>query len=191
MKNINLGKTLTHLLAVLICATILVTFGCFCSPYYTITEPYHFVLNPNPVPAHYSLMDVIWLDTQVITTYFTDMYSNFNINDYVTNMALSFIFGLGTIACCIWYIINDFRKFPTLGSGIMSQACSILWALFGLLAYPSNVMLDMGVEKFMGIRTVIVILTIVGAVLVVARFVIWLLTEIQISKERKERLAKL
>lgn len=191
MKNINLGKTLTHLLAVLICVTILVTFGCFCSPYYTITEPYHFVLNPNPMPAHYSLMDVIWLDTQVVTTHFTDMYSNFNINDYVTNMALSFIFGLGTIASCIWYIINEFRRFPTFASGIITQVCSILWALFGLLAYPSNVMLDMGVEKFMGIRTVIVILTIVGAVLVVARFVIWLLTEIQISKERKERLAKL
>ena len=191
MKNINLGKTITHILAILVCAVILVTFGCLCSPYYTISEPYHYVLNRNPMPDHYTLMDVIWLDTKVVTTHFTDLYSNFDINNYVTNMALSFIFGLGTIAACVWHAANDFRKYPNLVSGIFTQVCSLLWALFGLLAYPSNVLLDMGVEKFMVIRPVIVILTVVGAVLAVVRFVLWLLTEIEVSKQRKARLAKL
>lgn len=191
MKNINLGKTFTHLLSVLICATILVSFGCLCAPYYTITEPYHFVLNPTPMPDHYSLMDVIWLETQVITTYFTDMYSNFNINDYVTCMAVSFLFGVGALYACFHHARNDFRRYPTMTSAIFTHICTICWALFALLAYPSNVMLDMGVEKFMGIRTVIIILSVIGAVLSVARFVIWLLTEIQITKERNERLAKL
>lgn len=191
MKNVNLGKTVTHVVGVVVCAIILVTFGCFCSPYFTIVEPYHFVLNPNPTPDHYTLMDVMWLDTKVVTTYFTDMYSNFDINNYVTNMALAFIFGLGTIATCIWHAANDFRRFPNMVSGIFSQICSVLWALFSLLGYLNNTMLDLGVEKFMGIRTVIIILSVVGAVLVVVRFVFWLLTEIQVAKERKARLALL
>ena len=83
MKNTNLGKTICMILSVLLCVLVLAMFGCCCSPYYTISEPYHYVLNPNPMPSHYTLMDVMWMDTKVVTTYFTDMYSNFNINDYV------------------------------------------------------------------------------------------------------------
>jgi hypothetical protein len=43
----------------------------------------------------------------------------------------------------------------------------------------------------MGIRSVIIVLAIVGTVVAVVRFVIWLLTEIQIAKDRKARLALL
>lgn len=191
MKNTNLGKTICMILSVLLCVLVLAMFGCCCSPYYTISEPYHYVLNPNPMPSHYTLMDVMWMDTKVVTTYFTDMYSNFNINDYVTNMVLSFIFGAATVITTIWHSINEMRRFPSMTSGIFVAICSILWGVFSLLAYPMNVMLDMGVEKFMGIRPVIIIISIVGAVLALVRFVIWLLTEIEVSKQRKARLALL
>lgn len=192
MKNINLGKTITHILGVLLCVTVLLMFGYCCAPYYTIAEPYHFVLNPNPMPDHYTLMDVMWMNTKVITTYFTDMYSNFNINNYVTNMVLSFIFGVGTVATCIWHAANDFRRFPNMTSGVWCQIFGILFGVFSLMAYPSNVMLDMGVEKFMAVaRPALIVLSVVGLVLAVVRFVIWLLTEIQVAKDRKARLALL
>lgn len=191
MKNTNLGKTICMVLSVVLCALILVMFGCCCSPYYTISEPYHYVLNPNPMPDHYTLMDVMWMDTKVITTYFTDMYSNFDINDYVTNMVLSFIFGLGTIGTSIWHAANEMRRYPSMTSGVFVCICSVLWGVFSLLAYPMNIMLDMGVPVFMGIRPIIIIISAVGAVLAIARFVIWLLTEIEVAKQRKARLALL
>lgn len=191
MKNTNLGKTICMILSVLLCVLVLAMFGLCCAPYYTISEPYHYILNPNPMPSHYSLMDVMWMNTSVINTYFSDMYSNFEINNYVTNMVLSFIFGLGTIVTSIWHAANEFRRYPSMASGIFVAICSVLWAVFSLLAYPMNVMLDMGVEKFMVIRPFIIIISIVGAVLALIRFVLWLLTEIQVSKQRKARLALL
>lgn len=191
MKNTNLGKTITHVLGVLLSVSALLLFGYCCAPYFTIAEPYHYILNPNPMPDHYSLMDVMWMETKVITTYFTDMYSNFDINNYVTNMVLSFLFGIATVVTCIWHAANDFRKYPNMTSGIICQICGLLFGLFSLLAYPSNVMLDMGVAKFMTVRPVLIILSVVAMVLAVARFVIWLLTEIQVAKDRKARLALL
>lgn len=192
MKNTNLGKTICMILSVLLCVLVLAMFGLCSAPYYTISEPYHYILNPNPMPSHYSLMDVMWMQTNVITTYFTDMYSNFEINDYVTNMVLSFIFGLGVIVTSIWHTANEFRRYPSMTSGIFVAICSILWGVFSLLAYPMNVMLDMGVDKFeAATRPFLIIISIVGTVLALIRFVFWLLTEIQVSKQRKARLALL
>ena len=191
MKNTNLGKTICMIMSVLICLLILAMFGCCCSPYYTISEPYHYILNPNPVPSHYSLMDVMWLKTNVITTHFTEMYSNFEINNYVTNMALSFIFGLAMLATTVWHSANEMRRYPSMTSGVFVAICSVLWALFSLLGYTNNQMLGLGVEKFSGILPVIVIISAVGAVLTLVRLVLWILTEIQVSKQRKARLALL
>jgi len=191
MKNAHSGKTLTHIFTVLMCVVILLMIACCFSPYYTISEPYHFILNPNPMPDHYSLMDVMWTNTKVITTFFKDQYSNFDINNYVTNMVLSFIFGIGTVATCVWHLANEMRRYPSMVSGIFTNVCGFGWAIFSLLGYLNNDMLDLGVPKFMGIRTTIIILSIVGTVIVAARFVIWLLTEIKVVKERNARLALL
>lgn len=191
MKITHTGKTITHILTILMCAVILVTIGCCFNPYFTVSRPYHFILNPNPVPDHYSLIDLMWTDTVVITEAFDEMYPGFDINLYVTNLVLSFIFGIATVITCIWHIANEFRRFPSVTSGIVTHICGIGWAVFSLIGYLNNAMLDAGMEAFMGIRTLIIILSVVGTVLVVARFVVWLLTEIQVSKERKARLALL
>lgn len=191
MKNAHSGKIVTHILTVLMCVVILVMLACCFSPYYTISEPYHFILNPNPMPDHYTLIDVMWTDTKVVTTYFTEQYANFDINNYVINMVLSFIFGIGTVATCIWHLANEMRRYPCMVSGVFTNICSFGWVAFTLMGYLNNQMLDLGVEKFMPIRTTIIILTIVGAVVVAVRFVVWLLTEIMVSKERKARLALL
>mgnify|MGYP006967417459 CR=1 FL=1 len=112
-----------------------------------------------------------------------------NLND--ASIILSFVFGVATVITCIWHFANEFRKFPCMTSGVFTNICGILWALFSLLGYLNNAMLDAGVPAFMGVRTVIIALTIAGTVLVVIRFVMWLLTELQVSKERKARLALL
>lgn len=191
MKNAHTGKIITHILTILMCAVILVMIGCCFNPYFTVSKPYHFILNPNPVPDHYSLIDLMWTDTVVITEAFEEMYPGFDINLYVTNLVLSFIFGIATVITCIWHLANELRRFPTMTSGIITNICGICWAAFSLLGYLNNAMLDAGTEAFMGIRTVIIILSAVGAVLVAVRFVVWLLTEIQVVKERKARLALL
>lgn len=191
MKNAHSGKILTHILTVLMCAVILLMIACCFSPYFTISEPYHFILNPNPMPDHYTLIDVMWTNTKVITTFFSNQYANFDINDYVINMVLSFIFGVATVGTCVWHIANEMRKYPAMVSGVFTNICGFGWALFSLMAYLNNAMLDLGVPAFMGIRTAIIILSVVGTVVVVVRFVVWLLTEIKVAQERKARLALL
>ena len=191
MKNAHSGKILTHMLTVAMAAIVLVMLACCFSPYFTIAEPYHFILNPNPTLDHYTLIDVMWTDVKVVTTYFTEQYPSFDINYYVINMVLSFIFGLGSVVTCLWHLSNEMRRFPSMVSGVFTHICGFLWAIFTLLGYASNEMLDLGVPAFMGIRSTILIVTAVGAVVVAARFVIWLLTEIKVSQERKARLALL
>lgn len=191
MMKTHTGKTITHVLTILMCAVIIAMIGCCFNPYFTVAEPYHFILNPNPTPDHYTLIDLMWLETPLITEVFEEQYPGFDINLYVTNLVLSFIFGIATVITCIWHFANEFRKFPSMTSGIFTNICSICWAIFSLLGYLNNAMLDAGVPEFMGVRTIIIALTIAGTALVAIRFVVWLLTEIQVSKERKARLALL
>lgn len=191
MKNAHSGKILTHILTVAMCVIVLAMLGCTFAPYFTISEPYHFILNPNPTLDHYTLVDVMWSDVQVVTTYFADQYANFDINVYVINMVLSFIFGILTVVTCVWNLANEMRRFPSMVSGVFTHICSILWAVFTLLGYTNNDMLDLGVPAFMGIRNVIIIVSVVGAVMAAIRLVVWVLTEIKVSQERKARLALL
>ena len=191
MKNAHSGKIFTHILTVLMCAIVLVMIGCCFSPYFTIAEPYHFILNPNPTLDHYTLIDVMWTDTKVVTTYFTEDYPNFDINYFVTNMVISFIFALGSVVTCIWHLVNEMRRFPSMVSGVFTHICGLGWAAFTFMGYANNAMLDMGVPAFMGVRTLLLAVTAVGAVVVVGRLVVWTLTEIMVSKERKARLASL
>ena len=191
MKNAHSSKIISLILTVMTCAVILLMIACCFAPYFTISEPYHFILNPNPMPDHYSLNDVMWTDTKVITTYFKEDFPSFDINYFVTNMVLSYILGLLTLVSCGFYIANEMRRFPSFVSGVFTCITSVLWALFSLLAYPSNAMLDLGVPKFMGIRSVIIVICIVGAVLAVVRTACWIITEIKVSQERKARLAQL
>lgn len=191
MMKTHTGKTITHVLTILMCAVIIAMVGCCFNPYFTVAEPYHFILNPNPTPDHYTLIDLMWLETPLITEVFEEQYPGFDINLYVTNLVLSFIFGVATVITCIWHFANEFRKFPSMTSGIFTNICSICWAIFSLLGYLNNALLDAGVPEFMGVRTIIIALTIAGTALVAIRFVVWLLTEIQVSKERKARLALL
>ena len=191
MKNTLNGKMLTQVFSVVLCAMVLVLLAATLCPYYTVSEPYHFILNPNPTPDHYTLTDVMWLDTKVITTIFEEKYANFDINNYVTNMVLSFIFLLATVVTSLWYAFNEYKHYPSMTSAIFTHICGILGGVFTLLGYLSNDMLDLGVPAFMYVRTIIIIAGAAVLVLAIVRFVLWLLTTIQLGKERAARLALL
>ena len=191
MKNAHTGKIYCHILTVLLCALVLVMLACTFAPYYTISEPYHFVLNQNPTLDHYSLVDVMWMDTNVVTTFFTEDYPSFDINYFVTNLVLSFIFALATVVTCVVHLANEMRRFPSMVSGVFTHICGLLWVLFTMMGYLNNAMLDLGVPAFVGIRTVLIAVSIIGAVVYAVRLVIWILTEIKVSQERKSRLALL
>ena len=191
MKNAHTGKIVTHMLTLALLSIVLVMLASCFSPYFTIAEPYHFILNPNPTLDHYSLVDLMWMETKVVTTFFTEQYPSFDINYYVTNMVLSFIFGLATVVTCLVHLSNEMRRFPSMVSGVFTHICGLLWALFTLLGYVSNEMLDLGIPAFMGIRSTIILLTIVGVVIYLIRLVVWVLTEIMVVKERNARLALL
>lgn len=191
MKNTQTGKMLTQILSVLLCAVILIMLGCTLCPYYTIAEPYHFILNPNPVTDHYTLVDTMWVNTPIITTNFEDQYKNFDINDYVTNMVLSFIFALAAVITSIVFAKDEYKKYPSMTSGILMHISAILCAVFSILGYLNNAMLDLGVAAFMYVRVIIIACSFAILALTIARFVIWLLTEIQLHKELKARLALL
>ena len=191
MKNTLNGKMLTQVLSVVLCAVALILLAATLCPYYTIAEPYHFILNPNPVADHYTLVDVMWVDTEVITTFFEDQYSNFDINNYVTNMVLSFIFLLATVVTSLWFAFNEYKHYPSTTSAVFTHICGFLAGVFTMLGYLSNDMLDLGVGAFMYTRTVIIIAGAAVLLLAIARFVVWLLTTIQLGKERAARLALL
>ena len=191
MKNAHSGKIVCHILTVLMAAIVLVMIACCFSPYYTISEPYHFILNPEPVLDHYNLIDVMWTDTKVVTTFFKEDYPNFDINYYVTNMVLSFIFALATVVTCIVHLANEMRRYPSMVSGVFTHICGLGWVIFTFMGYLNNEMLDMGVPAFMGIRPVLLGVSAVGAVIVLVRLAAWIRTEIMVSKERKARLALL
>lgn len=207
MKNTLLGKTTTQILSVLICAAIIIMIACCFNPYFIITEPYNEFLNPNPETDYYSLIDVMWCNTsydegekinvstnfsvQLIREHFEAEYKNFNFNDYVTSMVLGFLFGLGTVASSIVMGRTEFKRYPGMTSAIISHICGIACGVFTVIGYFDNDMLALGVEKFMFIRWVIVGLGAAILVLSLARTVIWVLTRVQLSKERKARLAAL
>ena len=191
MKNTLNGKMLTQVFSVILCAVTLMLLAATLCPYYTIAEPYHFILNPNPVADHYTLTDVMWLDTEVITTFFEDQYANFDINNYVTSMVLSYIFLLATVATSVWYAFNEYKHYPSMTSAIFTHICGLLAGVFTLLGYLSNDMLDLGIPAFMYVRTIIIIAGAAVLVIAIVRFVIWLLTTIQLAKERAARLALL
>lgn len=191
MKNTLNGKMLTQVFSVILCAVTLMLLAATLCPYYTIAEPYHFILNPNPVADHYTLTDVMWLDTEVITTFFEDQYANFDINNYVTNMVLSYIFLLATVVTSVWYAFNEYKHYPSMTSAIFTHICGLLAGVFSILGYLSNDMLDLGIPAFMYVRTIIIIAGAAVLVIAIVRFVIWLLTTIQLAKERAARLALL
>lgn len=192
MKNTLKGKMLTQILSVLLCAvTLILLAATILCPYFTISEPYHFILNPEPKPDHYTLVDVMWLNTPVITTNFTERFSNFDINDYVTNMVLSFIFLVATVVTSLWFAYNEYKHYPSMTSAIFTHICGLLAGLFTMLGYLSNAMLDYGVPAFSYVRIVIIACGAVVLLASIARFVIWLLTTIQLNKERAARLALL
>lgn len=191
MKNTQTGKMLTQILSVLLCAVILIMLGATFCPYYTIAEPYHFILNPNPVTDHYTLVDVMWTNTPIITTYFENQYSNFDINNYVTSMVLSFVFALAALITSVVFAKDVYKKYPSMTSGVLMHISAVCCSIFSLMAYLSNDMLDLGISAFMYTRTIIIICSVAVTVLTIVRFVLWLLTEIQLHKELKARLALL
>ena len=76
-------------------------------------------------------------------------------------------------------------------SAIFTHICGLLAGVFTILGYLSNDMLDLGIPAFMYVRTVIIIAGAAVLVIAIVRFVIWLLTTIQLAKERAARLALL
>ena len=215
MKNTLLGKTLTQSLSVVLCAAILIMIVCTFCPYFTVSEQYVKYVNENPQMKNYSLFEAMWCNVDysefdddmnrfnpslnnssdfsvyVIRLYFEEQYANFDFNKYITNMVISFVFAIAALATSIWFAANEYRKFPSLVSGIFAHICAIGCALFSMMGYMNNAMLSLGNPKFMYIRTVIVALIFAILVLAIVRFVVWLLTEIQLAKEKKARLALL
>lgn len=207
MKNTHLGKMLTQILSVILCATVVIMIACCFHPYFSIEKAYHFILNPNPKTDYYTLIDVMWCNTteqedggmnvstdfsvDIVRKHFEEQYSNFDFNKYITNMVLSFIFSLATVATTIWFAFNEYKHYPSMTSAVFMHISAACYAAFGLMGYISNDMLSLCVPAFAYVRTLIIILIAAGLLIAIARFVIWLLTTIQMAKERKARLALL
>ena len=207
MKNTLAGKVTTQILSVVLCAVAVFMLCCCFHSYFDITKPYHPILNKNPKPAYYNLVDVMWCNTEpvedgkmtvstdfsvkIIRELFQEKYENFNFNAYVENIMLNFVFAIASVVTAIWFAANEFRRFPSMASAIFMHVCGLACGVFGLLGYTNNAMLGLGVEKFMYIQTLQMILSIVVLAISIARFVVWLLTTLQLHKERKARLALL
>lgn len=191
MKNTKTGKLITRIFTVLACLLVIAMTVCYFFPYFTITKEANKYLDPNPQPVDYTLIDLLWTNTKVINEHFSKIYGNFDINNYVTYMVLSFVFGLATVVTSVWHTYNEIKRYPDMTSGVLTNIACVGWGVFSLLAYLQNDLLALGTPAFMGIRPVFTIFAIVATVVAVIRFVIWLLTEIQIAKDRKARLALL
>jgi hypothetical protein len=207
MKNTHAGKLITQILSVVLCVVTLIMLCCTFHPYFSITKAYHFILNPNPETDYYTLVDVMWCNTKpqedgkmtvgtdfsvkIIREYFESLYDQFDFNKYVTNIMLNFVFAIATVVTALWFAANEFRRFPSMISAIFAHICGFACGLCGLLGYGDNAMLNLAVPEFLYIKSLMLILSIVALAIVAVRFVIWLLTTLQLRKERKARLALL
>ena len=207
MKNTYAGKLTTQILSVVLCAVTLIMLCCCFHPYFMIQDAYDRYLNPNPKSDYYNLVDVIWCNTKpqedgkmtvttdfsvkIIREYFRSKYDQFDFNKYVTDIMLNFVFCIAVVVTAIWFAVNEFRRFPSTVSAVFCHICGFACGLFGVLGYGDNAMLSLGVPEFMYIKLVMLILSVVVLVLTIARFVFWLLTTLQLRKERKARLALL
>ena len=207
MKNTQAGKVITQILSVVLCAVTLIMLCCCFHPYFSITEPYDKFLTPNPKTDYYTLVDTIWCNTKpqedgkmnVVTEFsvrliresFEKQFDSFNFNDYVTNIMLNFVFAIATVVTALWFASNEYKRFPSMTSAIFTHICGLACGLFGVMGYMNNAMLGLGVPEFLYIQTIQMILSFVVLAVSVARFVIWLLTTLQLHKERKARLALL
>lgn len=210
MKNTVTGKTIMQILSVLLCAVIIIMITACFHPYFTISEMYSKFLNPNPGMDHYSMVDVMWCNTDfsdfgednkfnpkrdfstlVIRDNFEKKYEEFNYNDYVTAPVVGFLMAIATVATALWFARNEFKRYPSTTSAIFCHITGIACGAFTLVGYTDNAMLDLGVPKFMFIRQIIIICGAAVLVLSMIRLVIWILTAIQLRKERKARFALL
>lgn len=193
MKITHKGKITTQILSVVLCVLVLAMLACTMCPFFTITEVYNPVTKPDPKTDHFSLTDIIWLRTQEVIEYFTDgLHMSFPINMFVTNIVLSFIFALGTLATTIWHSANEYRRFPSITAGVFTHICGLACGILGVMGLNNNYLLiTYANPKFAFIRQVMLILCIVIAVVALARCVVWTLTEIKLYKEKKARLALL
>jgi hypothetical protein len=194
MKITHKGKLATQILSVVLCALTLIMLAATLCPYFTMAEKYDYYTNQDPKTFHFSLTDVMWLRTKDVITFFREVHEPklaFPINEFVTNMVLSYLLCLGTIATSAWFASNEYKRYPSLASGILTHICGIGAGVFGLMGYFGNAMLTEANPTFAYILPIIQILICVMTVVAIARFVVWLLTERQLAKEKKARLALL
>lgn len=134
------------------------------------TQPFYeleFTSKGKIVSEEFSLADLIWMKTERMTLAFKTMDKggkNYNLNEFLTPLALAFAIGLLVI---LTSILSQ--------KSIVTHIFGILYPITGFLAYYGNGILDRGnLAPTEGVVQWSQILIIVSAVLIAVRTALWI-----------------
>lgn len=168
-------KNLKRILSIVIIVIVVAQMGIMCLPYWNLTPIANRLINPNPVPTDYSIMQYCWTECREMNKIFEDSFkknydADYDGNDYVIGLVLICVFGLLSLIFSIMKLVKSYSPLKSTGTTFFCNAFSLAWIGFGLYNVFTNFILTLGVNPMA--YTLLMVSAIVSAVVVVARLVV-------------------
>lgn len=169
MKNFN------RVLSILVIVLVVAQFACMLMPYWNLTPIANKLLNPNPQPTDYSIVQYCWTDCREINKIFDEMFKNeydakYDGNDYALGLVLTCVFGLLTAIFSIFKVAKSFSKLPSTATTFFSNAFGLAWISFGVYNIFTNFILTLATYPMT--YTLLMVASLIGAAAFLARFVL-------------------
>lgn len=169
MKNFN------RVLSILVIVLVVAQFACMLMPYWNLTPIANRLLNPNPQPTDYSIMQYCWTDCREMNDIFEDMFkkeydAKYNVNDYAVGLVLTCVFGLLAVIFSIMKIIKSFSPLKSAGTTLLCNAFSLAWIGFALFNIFTNFILTLAAYPMP--YTLLMIASLIGTAVVLVRLVL-------------------
>lgn len=167
MKKFNLA------LSILVIVLVVAQFVCMLLPYWNLTPAANRLLNPNPQPTDYSIMQYCWTDCREMNKIFENQFKkdydvDYDGNDYVIGLVLTCVFGLLAAIFSITKIAKSFSPLKSTGTTFFCNAFSLAWIGYGVFNIFANFILTL--VTYPMAYTLLLVATLIGAAVVLVRF---------------------
>lgn len=175
-------KKAVNIFSILVVVLILAQIVCTFLPYWNLT-PLATRLDPNPQPTDFCIQQYCWSEARDMNKIFTEMFkenydgAKYDSNTYVIGLVLTFVFGMLSIAFSIIKLVKSFTKANSSLITVLCHGFSVAWAYFALTNFFLNFILTLGVYPI--VHTLLIAFSIPGAVAVVIRLVLDIISSIQ------------
>lgn len=173
MKNFN------RVLSVLVIVLVVAQFACMLMPYWNLTPIANRLLNPNPQPTDYSIVQYCWTDCREMNDIFENTFkkdykgtprADYDGNEYAIGLVLTCVFGFLAVLFSIMKIVKSFSKLSSATTTFFCSVFSLAWIGFGVFNVFTNFILTLATYPLP--YTLLMITTLIGAALVLVRLVV-------------------